>query len=204
VDTAGNISRIVETLKDVEESNTRDDMGTYRCRWVKAKDLADQLRLFFDTLPLGRDAAGGSPKSGDQYGRGGYDPWNDPRNDPRGGGRSVGRLKSVAITVDERTNSLTITAPPEKLMLARKLIEELDKPAKPGDPPITLPDPVLKRYSVPPGTADEMAKTLQKEHPSLRVLAVPNQNEILVLGTPAEHLLVDIAVGTKKKESEKK
>src|SRR5205823_13279517 len=96
-------------------------------------------------------------------------------------------VKSFTIAVDEKANSVTITGTPEKIALAKKLIEEIDKPAKPGDPPLTVPDPELRKYSVPAGTAEAVAKKIQEAMPSVRAIALTTTNEVLVLATRAEH-----------------
>jgi RNA polymerase sigma factor (sigma-70 family) len=96
-------------------------------------------------------------------------------------------LKAVVITVNEKTNSVTIAAPQDKIALAKKIIDARDKPAKPGDPPITLPEPEIRKYPVPGGTAEATAKTLQADMPGIRVIALPTGNEIIVMATPDEH-----------------
>ena len=46
---------------------------------------------------------------------------------------ATGRVKSASITVDAKANTLTVTAPPKKFALAKKLIEEIDsRPAITG------------------------------------------------------------------------
>ena len=92
--------------------------------------------------------------------------------------------------MDEKTNTVTVAALPDKIALAKKLIAEIDKPAKPGDPPLPPPpiqEPEIRKYPVPDGTAEAIAKTLQADMPGFRVIALPTSNEIIVLATPAEH-----------------
>ena len=50
-------------------------------------------------------------------------------------------MKSVQIAVDAKANSVTITAPPEKIGLAKKIIEENDKPDFLGQKPYQVSDP---------------------------------------------------------------
>ncbi len=93
-----------------------------------------------------------------------------------------------------------VSGPAETLELAKKLISEIDKPKNPGDKPITLPDPVIRKYAVSTGTADAIAKVLQADMPSIRVLALPLSNEIVAYATPDEHeaLLKKIGFPDKK------
>ena len=74
-------------------------------------------------------------------------------------------------------------APPEKIAAAKKIIEEFDK----GTTIFKPEDPELKKYAVPAGTADAIAKTLMADNPALRVIAVPAANELWVMATPTEH-----------------
>ncbi|HEV3439445.1 MAG TPA: hypothetical protein VG122_18925 [Gemmata sp.] len=50
-------------------------------------------------------------------------------------------------------------------------------------------EPILRKYSVPAGTAEAIAKALSQNEPSLRILALPTTNEIIVLATEAEHTI---------------
>jgi hypothetical protein len=75
---------------------------------------------------------------------------------------------------------------------------------KDGSPSKT--EPILRKYSVPAGTAEAIAKTLSQDEPSLRILALPTTNEIIVLATEAEHTIFmgkvkDISGGEKKPEA---
>src|SRR5204862_7459286 len=104
-----------------------------------------------------------------------------------GTGGATGRVKSVAIVVDPKANSVTITAPVEKIQLAKKLIEEMDKAPYPGAPPYKYAEPEIRKYPVPAGTAEAVAKTLVLDQPNLRIIALPASNEVLVLATAQEH-----------------
>src|SRR5262249_19235621 len=162
--------------------------------YKKASDAAEQLKTLLsdkDTTATvsGIAGAGGGvpPQFQDRFGGGGFDRFGggggfggggyyDPtpgggcgpggaRRGPAGGGGPTVRVKSVAIVVDAKTNSVTITAPPEKIALAKKIIEDMDKPSRPGDGPIKIEEPILQKYSVPPGSADAVVKTLQAGDP---------------------------------------
>jgi RNA polymerase sigma factor (sigma-70 family) len=90
--------------------------------------------------------------------------------------------KTVAIAVDERANSVAITGPADKIAIAKRILEDFDKGDKPKGGV-----PEIRKYDVPPGTADAIVKTLQSDHPSLRVIALQASNQIIVFATPEEH-----------------
>jgi type II secretion system protein D len=208
VDTAGNANRIYQTLLDVENKSNAGDYLTHKFLYKKASDMAEELtKLLADKDTNVLNGGGAPPPYYDPYGRGAYDPYGrggDPRGgDPRGGdprdprgsrggtgGGASGRVKSVSITVDVKANTVTITAPPEKIALARKIIEEKDKPTAGQKTTYEYRDPELRKYPVPTGSADAVAKTLLAESPGLRIIALPTTNEILVLATPEEHFLI--------------
>ena len=121
----------------------------------------------------------------------------DKNADPRNSNNK--RKESLKITVDVKTNTLTIAGPTDTLQLAKKLIEDMDKPTLPGPANI---DPLLRKYSVPPGTADAVAKSLQDGMPTIKVIALPVTNEIMVMATDKEH--ADIAIKLKSCNKEKK
>jgi RNA polymerase sigma factor (sigma-70 family) len=165
LDTAGNVRRVVDTLQKVEEAPDRGDTLTHKFVYRKAAEEAEKLK----TLLADKD----TPSTIDPR----YNPYQGP----------AGRGRSVTITVNERNNSVTVTAPPDKLALARKLIEASDKPLYDGQKPVPSDDPELRKYSVPRGTADEIAKAVGASYPGVRVVPLIQTDEIMVYGTPAEH-----------------
>jgi type II secretory pathway component GspD/PulD (secretin) len=217
LDTAGNIKRILETLQKVETELSQGDILTHVCKYKRAQEVAEHLKtLLSDNAQV--TVAGTTPTPAPYYdprfGSGGYDPrfgggWSgfdprfgggwggfDPRGDRRGGSdrsgfaSSAGRVKTVQIAVDTKANSVTITAPPEKIQLAKKIIEDFDKPRDPFQAPLVIRDPELRKYPVPPGTAQAIAQTLQADHPTLRIYPLAQTNEVIVSATPDEHLVI--------------
>jgi type II secretory pathway component GspD/PulD (secretin) len=196
-DMAGNVIRI-QKLLDIED--TAADHLTHKCVYIRASDMAGKLRDSLKDATTQADVTGGqtgtapSTYPSSQYGYpGGYgQPGYDPRMYDRRGSSppppaSYGRVKTVQIVVDDRTNSVIITAPPDKITLAKALIAEIDQPAKKGDPPLKLGLPELRTYPVTAGTADVAAKALQAKNPGASIAAVPGQNAIMVYATPDEH-----------------
>ena len=64
-------------------------------------------------------------------------------------------------------------------------IADFDGDGRPGI--VFAGQPELRKYNVLPGTADALAKVLQKEMPSLRIIAVRQTNQLMVLAKPNEH-----------------
>jgi len=192
LDTAANVSRIYKTLQEVE--GEIGDVFTHVCKYKRAQEVADTLKTLLTDKTT--EVMGGTQPGATQPGYdprfgpgGGFDPRFTPGGfdpsrgrDRRDSGSSSGsRVKSVQIAVDAKANSVTITAPQEKISLAKTIIENTDK----GTVPYVPRDPELRKYPVPAGTADAIAKTLLADDPSLRVIAVPAANELWVMATPS-------------------
>ena len=163
LDTAGNVTRIHELLQKLQcATNKGADRLTHACKFRDAKVVAEFLKVHL------------------------------ARSGPE---------DAFAIGIDDRSNSLTISARPKQLASARKLIEDLDKNPQQDDrkrkvadldgdgrPDIVVaPQSELRKYNVLPGTADALAKLLLDEMPSLRIIAVRQSNQLMVLATPNEH-----------------
>jgi len=203
VDTAGNINRIYLTLQKVEEGN-EGDILTHVFQYRRAAEEAERLRTLLSDKDATVTVSGATTPSPvpltyeqqRELERQRYWEMQQQRNNPQ---RSAGRVKTVAITVDVKSNSITITAPPEKIALAKRIIEENDREPYKGAPKIKITEPELRKYPVPAGSADAVAKTIQAQYPSLRIIALPASSEIMVLGTLEEHLEVNkLLDGTKQ------
>jgi hypothetical protein len=77
-------------------------------------------------------------------------------------------------------------APPDAL----QLFEFWKRPIKKDTGTGEKKDVFLRKYSVPAGTAEAIAKTLQQHEPAIRILALPQTNEILVLATETEQAVI--------------
>ena len=196
-DTVGNIQRILNTLRVVENESEGADSLTFPCKYIRAAKAADVLRgLLTDAstqVTTNQPAATVPPSPyGYPYPGGGFDPRMFGRDrDTRSGNSGGPRFRTVQITVEDRTNSVLVTGPADKISLAKKILGEIDV-AQAGQQPILVGPPELRTYPVPAGTADTVAKTLQeayqKTSPSVRIAAIPNSNQILVYASPGEHL----------------
>lgn len=196
VDTAGNVRRIYATLQEVENGQGDAGLIAYKCLYKKAAELAEEVKTLLADKDTPVTVAGGGNPQG-YYDPRGYDPRQfggsmggapRDRRDPRqgGGGGANNGVKNVSITVDVTANTITVTAPPDKAALAKKLLAELDKPKT----PLRFSDgyePPIRKYSVPAGTAEAVAKALNAENTSIKAVAVPRSDDILVLAPEAQH-----------------
>ena len=193
LDTAKNVSNIYKMIQEIEGES--GELLTHVCKYKKAQDLADHLKTLLtdkSTEVLGGSAARRATIRGPALWswrrrlrsafwsrRGRFrSPWTWPR---------WPGLQSAAQVGEHRRRSEGQLghhhAPPEKIAAAKKIIEEFDK----GTTIFKPEDPELKKYAVPAGTADAIAKTLMADNPALRVIAVPAANELWVMATPTEH-----------------
>jgi type II secretory pathway component GspD/PulD (secretin) len=183
VDAAGNIRRIADALKV-------DPVGVkflfHRFKYLKSAEEAEKLKkLLADpdttvTVIPARDAD------------------KDPRFDPRDPKKIDGDAKrgsTVVIKVDATSNSITITGPAEKITLARGIIEKTDIPQRLTSPLWEFSEPEIRKYAVPSGKAEDIAKKIKAEIPAVRVITLSSSDEIIVMCTAAEHAAVVKAIG---------
>jgi hypothetical protein len=95
------------------------------------------------------------------------------------GSRFLVREYGLLVTVNN-------VAPPGAL----QLFEFWKQPVKKDTGTAEKRDALLRKYPVPAGTAEVIAKTLQQHEPAIRFLALPETNEILVFATALEHAAV--------------
>src|SRR5262249_12429360 len=165
-DTAGNIKRIIKTIRDIEENEKgQAESYSHTCLYIKARDaeqiltklLGDPHELLRLTQPV-QQPMGFSP-----FGRGGF---------PGGQGGPMPAMPAVRagpapkirmhyVTADERTNTILVTGPADKIAQAKDILKRIDIPQAGQQPVLTGPS-VLKSYPVPAGTADALAKTLSE------------------------------------------
>jgi type II secretory pathway component GspD/PulD (secretin) len=170
-DTAGNIARIVKTLADIEGVGDWEHGRSYRCRWTTAQDVANFIKVFLTLTGMGS----ATPAYDDPY-----------RRELARIADKHRQVQTLSITVDAKTNTLSVTGPLDKILHIHALVAQLDKPKNPLD---ALPaEPALRKYPVPAGSAEAIAKKIQADLPDVRVIALQSSNEVLVLGTPEEHL----------------
>jgi hypothetical protein len=105
------------------------------------------------------------------------------------------------ISALEKTNTLVLLDTAGNLSRIWNLLQKID--GKMDQPQTDSRNyPILRKYAVPAGTADAIAKSFQSDMPKIKALALPTTNEILVMATEEEH--ADIATKLKALNEEKK
>jgi general secretion pathway protein D len=223
MDTAGNLARIYSMIQSIENNKEGGESLTHKCIYKKAQDIAETLKTHLTDASIsvtGSTPGAAAPGAYTPFGAG-FDPTRmgmfapggpgggDPRSGNFGGapgggergGRGTGgtqRTKtSTTISVDVKENTVLVVGPPDRIQLAKKLIEDNDK----GTTPYVIKEPVLRKHPVPAGTADAIAKTLQADMPSIKILSLPTSNEILVMATDVEHSEVQRKIGYKPEQA---
>jgi type II secretory pathway component GspD/PulD (secretin) len=186
-DTVGNLRRICKLIKDYEEAEGRKaESLSHVCLYVKAREAERMLRDLLgdpkDLLRANQPAPAFAGFSGDDSNRFG----------PMPRAATAAKVRMHYISCDERTNTVLVTGPADKIAQAREILRTVDAPQK-GQQAIVVGPPFLKTYTVPTGNAELLAKTLQeiyKSAPGVRIVAA-GTGAILVWGTPEDQ--IDIA-----------
>jgi type II secretion system protein D len=196
-DTVGNVKRIVKTIKDIEENEKgQAESFSHTCRYIKSRDAEQILtKLLGDPREIVRMLQQPQPQQGGFPGGGGSGGF------PNFGG-GFGRQQQQApqtiiapkirmhyVTADERTNTVLVTGPPDKIAQARDILKKIDVPQQ-GQQPVLVGAPVLKTYPVPSGSADALAKTLQEIYKTSSTIRITNagNNTILVWAGPEDQI----------------
>lgn len=188
-DTVANLKRIYRTIKDIEDNDSKSQAEslTHECKYIKVRDAE---RVLKDLL--------GDPKAVDPR-----NPQPQPIIDPRTGRPIVSTKNTIFnISADDRTNTILVTGPADKVARAREALKAIDK-GGPGQKPVSLGPPGLKQYTVASGTADPLARTLTevyKNNPAIKISAA-NPSLVLVYATPEEQFEIAnqiLGLGTEK------
>lgn len=181
-DNAGNLRRILATVKKIESDESgQAETFSHKCLYIRAGAAEKLLKDFLgDPRQLVVEVRGRDPR--DQRG-------GDPRDPRNAQGSSSTRVRMYYVTSDDRTNTVHVNGPPDKIAQAKSVLAKVDVP-QPGQPPIAVGPPTLQTYAVPQGNADALAKTLQeiyKSSATLRISAV-GTGQIMVWGGPEEQI----------------
>ncbi|MCI0680644.1 MAG: hypothetical protein L0Y71_00955 [Gemmataceae bacterium] len=203
-DTVLNLKRLLKLVGEIEgnESN-QAEMYTHECIYVRARDAEQVLRNFLGdpnqvigVVQSGKDGgSGGSERREERDPRGGFG------GPPGFGGPGFGgfgqrqpqtyqKIIKHTISSDERTNTVFVNGPPNKIALAKAVMAKLDVPG-PGGQKFIPGSPTLVVYQVPAGNAVELAKALTEIHKgaNLKISAVGN-NQIYVHAGPEDQIVI--------------
>ena len=211
-DSVANLTRIKKELDSQERNEGEGQAETfaYKCIYIRASQAEAQLRSFLgeqkqitEILKQGPSSTGGpiGPGSGGPGGQGGpgSDPYQGGRfpGDFSGGGKkgmsqglssSSTRIRAYTVTSDDRTNTVFVNGPPDKIAQAKTFMKNIDT----GTVPIVPGPSVLQTYPIKEGNAIELSKTLNELHkgsPHIRIAPIGN-NQLMVLAPPEDQILI--------------
>ena len=225
VDTAQNVQQIVGLIAELEGDEGKADLRAFPLKHVSARDIERVVR---DLLGLGskeENAAASSQASANQQGgrgnRGGGgggdrgDRFREmmqqmmggqggpPAGPPQAGPPQANRNPNGPfVSVDERTNTLFVSATPDKLALVAQVVQRLDVPQD-EDGKMTEQTPRIEVYPVTAGDAEGLSQVLQsvfQASADLKVTAHPDGRSLLIYATPRDHERIKTVLAQIKSE----
>lgn len=192
-DTVGNLKRIHKTIRQIEDNEQGQENLSYPCTYVKARDAERMLKELLgnpaaDLLRQAQQQQQFGGRDGGQGGGPGFD-FRGGGGDPRRGGTPlmIPKIRMHYISADERTNTVHVTGPANKIAQARDLLKKFDTP-QPGQKAVISGPPDLKTYQVPAGNAVAVAQSLSEIYrsvPTIKIFA-GNSTTIMVYATPED------------------
>ena len=228
VDTAKTVQQIVDIIDSIEKGDGSASLKAFPLKYVSALEVERVVR---DLLGLKqRDAQtpaasatanrqqsgesrrdmfrrmfGGRPRGGRGGGRGGGGDsaqQRQPQSQQQAPTPAAG-AKGPFVSIDERTNTLFVTATPEKLALVNAVVLSLDVKMEDNGEGLVDQMPRIEVYPVAAGTAEGMAKVLEtvfQRSPDTKVSAHPDGHSLIVLATSREHRRIGEVIGNLKTE----
>jgi general secretion pathway protein D len=190
LDKADNVRLVMKVIEDtIKEKN---DTHTHICKFKRASEVANSLRSLLKEDAAAQPAqpnpwGGGGWGGGD--GRGGWGGSPQPTT-AAAAAAATKRFQTVAITVDDAQNALTLTGPVGKVLASKELLKDLDK----GDRPRPEPGKAMwENYAVTSGAAEAMAKQLMARPEyvgsSVQAMAI-GTDKVAVYAFMADHLAI--------------
>jgi type II secretion system protein D len=225
-DTVRNLKRLIELVDEAEKKGGSKTFE-HTCKYIKAREaerilkeqLGDPLREAggmdggrggfpfpggFQGFPgqggfqiPGFQIQGGPQGQGDQSGGGGG---NRQR---RGNQPPAEKVRMHYVSSDEATNKILVTGPPDVIARAEDIVKKIDV----GTEPILIGKPEIKKYAVPGGNAEAVAKALQASFPASATLKISNAgtDAIIVYACPDDQFKIMKSiedVGTKNAKAD--
>ena len=172
-DTVQNLKNIVSMLREADEvEKKKGEIYKYKCIYVKAEIaegiLKDVLGIVSHNQPAAQPGQPGQPVP------------------PQVAQAPNAQKDAVRVSSDKISNTVFVTGPLAKILIAKKTVEELEEANK-GQPPIVAGPPIVKTYKIPGGNAKEVAKALKDLYASRSVTVSPIGNDaIMVLANPED------------------
>ena len=207
VDTAQNVQQIVGLIEELEGDEGKADLRAFPLKNVSARDIERVIRDLLGLGPKdespaaaqaanqqgGRGGRGGGGDRGERFremiqqmmgGQGGPPQGGPPPGAPQANRNPNGPF----VSVDERTNTLFVSATPDKLALVAQVVQKLDVPQ--DEDGKVEQTPRIEVYPVTAGDAEGLSQVLQsvfQASADLKVTAHPDGRSLLIYATPRDH-----------------
>lgn len=189
-DTAKSLRYVLDTIEQMEKSegNANSESFSHECKFIKARDAERILKdLLGNPQELIRQYAQAA-----QQARGGGQPGGQQQQQQQQQNIPLPKIKMFYISVDDRLNTVLVSGPADKIAQAKEIMKKIDV-GQAGQKPFAVGPPIIKTYSVTPGSADSVSKTLQGQYANntfVRISPVGG-NQVMVYAGVDDHF--DIA-----------
>ena len=182
-DKVSNLREILKVIRDAEDIDKgQAETYSHKCVYIPAVQAETVLKnLLGDSkqiVEMSRPSGGGNGGNG-------------PGGKDGGQPQRVSKIRLHFVTSDERTNTVHVTGPADKIAQAKAILAKLDV-SGPGQQPFIIGEPTLQTYNVTPGSADALAKALTDIHKgssSLRISAV-SPSQLMVYAGPEDQIKI--------------
>jgi type II secretory pathway component GspD/PulD (secretin) len=194
-DTVGNLQTTIQILKALDNPKEGEERATtyiHPCKYMRARDAESRLReilgdprklIEVTQPPPGTGTPGGNPKLEKKLERLGEGHQPQPNI----------KIRMHYISSYEPTNTVMVSGPPDKISLAKAVMEALDVPGPGSLGELPKGPYIMQTYPVPDGNAENVAKALANAYKGVGNIAIQNisTTSIMVWAPPADQF--DIA-----------
>jgi type II secretory pathway component GspD/PulD (secretin) len=178
-DTAGNLRAILPFILRDETGKTVDAAGKplqeqansfiHKCKYMRASEAAARLKDILGD-PRKIIEAQAPTATAPAFPRKGEAAAAPPTPAPTSAAAAAAiKIKMHYVSYDDKTNTVMVSGPPDKIILAKMVIQSLDVPVTTGQKERLPGEPLIKNYTVPDGNAEVIAKALN-EYPAYKTL----------------------------------
>ena len=127
-DTVGNIRRIQKTLQGAETSDKGSESYSHKCDYIKAREAERILKELLGDSEDGyaRRQQWQQWQQGQPGGPQGQQNWGFASRGARCRRMPVAKIRPHYIASDERTNTVLVSGPPDKIAQAREIMKRID------------------------------------------------------------------------------
>ena len=196
-DVTRNLREVRSLLANIVRPVAPDALGfqAFPLRHITAEEAEPLVRkLVGADVQLGNGAGSPKPMSSDPRQR--FMEMMSGRSRSREPEKKEPDPKQARVVVDERTNSLLVTATPGDLEIVRQAVEQIDVPRTDGaGPESAAGGPILRVYPIAEGDMTRISETLEAMVPGISINRDERAKQLHVLATAARHNEVNELVG---------